>query len=75
MLVMLALASTVADDSLSKLWRYGLDRRTAEWVEKTAGPSGSKGRDQSFAACRGLGVFVIVVSCGAGIEEVDRLFS
>jgi len=55
-LLVSALASTVADDTLSGLWRYGLGR-TADWVEKPAGPSGSKGSDQSFAACGGLWVF------------------
>lgn len=45
-------------------------------MEKPAGRSGSKGSsDQSFAACGGLGLFVIGISCGAGIEAVDRLFS
>lgn len=65
MLLMSASASTVADDILSRLWRFGMDRRTAEWVEKPGEPSSSK--DQSFAACRGLGVFVRGISCGAAI--------
>lgn len=40
MFLMSAWTSRVADYILARLWRCGLDGRTAEWVEKTAGPLG-----------------------------------